>query len=357
MAIGCRENYRAIDPMPSEPPRKPTLGRLEKIDLRTYWREEETEFTPWLAQGENIKLLGDAIGMDLEVLPQEQAGAAYVDILCRDRVSDRWVLIENQLEPTDHAHLGRLLTAMAGLQAATVIWLASQFTLEHRAALNWLNQITQAEYYFLGLEIELWRIGKSALAPKFNVVVQPQISLQTVATEEKLTEAQRRHLEFWSGMCEMLERRGSIVKPGEPAIERSMSFAIGRAGFRLYTDVDGESDCLSVGLLLSSEDAKPYFHLLEDDRQAIENEMGTALEWEPQNNDLGYTIACVLAEADLGVREQWADYYQWLCAYLEQFYEVFVDRIKRLNANDYQPLPDYSFNPLQNPAILPGSQT
>ncbi|HEY9644001.1 MAG TPA: DUF4268 domain-containing protein [Coleofasciculaceae cyanobacterium] len=341
--------------MPSEPSRKLTLGRLEKVDLRTYWHEEAAEFTPWLAQVENIKLLGESIGIALEVVPQEQMSVS-ADILCRDVDSDRWVLIENQLEPTDPTHLGRLLTAMAELQAATVIWIASSFTPEHQAALNWLNHMTQEEFRFFGLEIELWQIGKSALAPKFNLIVQPHTQRQSVVKEERLTESQRRQLEFWSGMCEQLERRGSIVKPGEPSVESIMSFAIGRAGFRLYTRVDEADACLAVGLLLSSEDAKPYFHLLEEDRQAIEDEMGTALEWEPQTDDLGYSIACVLAEADLAEREQWTAYYQWLCAYLEQFHEVFADRVKRLNANDYQPLPDYSFNPLKDPAILPSSQ-
>jgi Domain of unknown function (DUF4268) len=322
--------------------------------LRTYWREEDAEFTPWLAQVDNLKLLGESTGLDLEVVSQVQAGIC-ADILCRDLASDRWVLIENQLAPTDHAHLGRLLTAMAGLQASTVIWLASHFTPEHQAALNWLNQMTSEEFRFLGLEIELWRIGKS-VAPKFNLVVQPHTAWQATAEEAGLTEAQRQHLEFWSGLGEQLERRGSIVKPGEPSVEDILSFAIGRAGFRLYTRVDADEACLAVGLLLSSEDAKAYFHLLEEDRQAIEDEMGTPLEWEPQTERLGHSIACVLAEADLTVREQWNDYYQWLCAYLEQFYEVFADRVKRLNADDYQPLPDYSFNPLKNPAILPDSQ-
>ncbi|MBI4780331.1 MAG: DUF4268 domain-containing protein [Oscillatoriophycideae cyanobacterium NC_groundwater_1537_Pr4_S-0.65um_50_18] len=383
--------------MPSEPSQKLTLGRLEKVDLRTYWCEEDAEFTPWLAQADNIKLLGEAIGMELRVpqepLHQELSGLPEVDILCQDS-SDRWVLIENQLEPTDHHHLGRLLTAMADLQANTVIWIASSFTPEHQTALHWLNRMTAPEVHFFGIEIELWRIGE-AVAPKFNLVIQPQRQEAIALTEaveilpesapsslpesppepppEILTDAQRQNLEFWRGLCHQLERRGSIIKPSQPSTESSLSFAIGRAGFRLYTRL--ESNCspaqeapdrdeadllepeqsLTVGLMLLGEDAKPHFHLLEEDRQAVESEIGIPLAWDAQGENKSCLIYCGLAGIDLEDRDQWIEYYQWFCVYLEQFHDVFGDRIKRLNANNYQPAPDYSFNPLKSSAVLPGS--
>ncbi|MBE9178011.1 DUF4268 domain-containing protein [Oculatella sp. LEGE 06141] len=342
--------------MPSEPSKKLTLGRLEKVDLRTYWREENAEFTPWLAQEDNIKLLGDATGMELEVVSQEQTvGSFRADILCRDTATDRWVLIENQLEPTNHHHLGQLLTCAAGLQTVTVIWIASSFTPEHRAALDWLNQISQEQFHFFGLEIELWRIGKSALAPKFNVVSQPNGWTRTVAiaSDEELTTTQRHNLEFWSGLCKQLDRRGSIVKPGDPSTKSYMGFAIGRAGFRLYARADSEDHCLTVELLLSGEDAKPHFHLLEEEREAIEAEMGIELEWDNQTDANDCSIYRVLPDVDPTDQERWTEYYPWLCSYLEQFHEVFAERIKHINANDYRPLPDYSFNPLKKSNILP----
>ena len=366
--------------MTSKPSQKIPLGRLEKVDLRTCWNEEDAEFTLWLTQAENIKLLGDAIGMELEVLSQNQFNLLSSDILCRDPLSDRWVLIENQLEITDVTHLGQLLATMASLQAATVIWIAGSFTTEHRATLNWLNQMTLPEFRFFGLEIELWRIGKS-VAPRFSLVVQPTegIDVETeVADQEelaeelleelpeelpaRLTEEQEQNLEFWDGLCQQLERRGSIVKPSDPSTECDMSFAIGRAGFRLYTRINKEANCLSVGLLLSGEDAKPHLYLLEEEREAIETEVGVPLEWADSSHEKNsanqncYTYF-VLTEADFADRDRWKDYYQWLCLYLEQFHEVFADRIKHLNANDYHPLPDYSFNPLKPSAILPGSSS
>ena len=140
------------------------LGKLEPADLREAWTSEAGEFTPWLAKEENLALLGDTIGLELELEALEKnVGAFRADILCKDTASNSWVLVENQLERTDHTHLGQLLTCAAGLKAVTIVWIADRFTEEHRAALDWLNEITDDRFNFFGLEIELWRIGGSAL--------------------------------------------------------------------------------------------------------------------------------------------------------------------------------------------------
>src|SRR5882724_4545695 len=151
-----------------------SLGRLQKIDLREAWLSEASDFTPWLAEPENLKLLGEAIGIELECEAQEKdVGPFRADILCKDTTTDSWVLIENQLERTDHCHLGQLLTYAAGLTTVTIVWLAQRFTEEHRAALDWLNERTDEKINFFGLEVELWKIGDSPIAPKFNVVCKP----------------------------------------------------------------------------------------------------------------------------------------------------------------------------------------
>jgi Domain of unknown function (DUF4268) len=361
--------------MKSKPSQKIPLGRLEKVDLRTCWSEEGAEFTLWLAQAENIEMLGEALDMELKVISDSSEDDAGDRILCRDPINDRLVLIVHQLEATDSTTLGNLLTATANLRADTIIWIAGEVTAEHRTALSWLNQMTIADFHFFGVELELWRIGKS-MAPKFSLIVQPlewaeldsenlglsegnETAIEAIEAEcvEPLTETQLQNLEFWSGLCHQLERRGSIVKPSDPATESEMSFAIGRAGFRLCTRIDAELNCLSVGLLLSGEDAKPHLHLLEEEREAIEAEVGIPLEWDSSGDDKTNAknryIYCLLNEVDFADRDRWKDYQQWFCLYLEQFHEVFADRIKHLNANDYRPAPDYSFNPVKPSASLP----
>ena len=133
-----------------------TIGRLTKLELRDFWKSEADDFTPWLAGDENIKLLGETIGLELEVQEQEKnVGPFRADILCLDISNDNYVLIENQLEKTDHTHLGQLMTYASGLDAVSIIWIAQRFTEEHRAALDWLNSITDDKFNFFGVEVEL----------------------------------------------------------------------------------------------------------------------------------------------------------------------------------------------------------
>lgn len=156
------------------PPSVPSLGELVEVPLREIWSDEAASFTPWLAKPEHLKKLGDTLGMELEPEDEEvSVGPFSADILCKDTVDGSWVVIENQIEKTDHRHLGQILTYAAGLGAKTLVWVASKFTEEHRAALDWLNEHTSDEISFFGLEIEVWRIGDSAPAPKFNIVCKP----------------------------------------------------------------------------------------------------------------------------------------------------------------------------------------
>ena len=120
------------------------LGRLEPVDLREVWPNEESDFTPWLADQKNLAILGDALGMPLEFVAREEAVGPYsADILCRDSNDGTQVVVENQLESTDHDHLGKLLTYAAHLGARVVVWIAKSFTDQHRAALDWLNEVSE----------------------------------------------------------------------------------------------------------------------------------------------------------------------------------------------------------------------
>lgn len=127
------------------------LGRLAKVELRSIWTSESRDFTPWLAQPENIAILGETTDLDLEVVGEEQSVGPYsADIVCTDTATGDTVLIENQLEKTDHTHLGQIITYASGLDASCVIWIAARFTEEHRSALDWLNEQTPQGISFFG---------------------------------------------------------------------------------------------------------------------------------------------------------------------------------------------------------------
>ena len=190
-----------------------SLGRLERVQLRDIWETEDRDFTPWLAREEHLQILGDTIGLELELEAQEKdVGPFRADILCKNTLDDSWVLIENQIERTDHKHLGQLMTYAAGLDAVTIIWVASKFTEEHRSALDWLNKITDTDFRFFGLEVELWRINDSIPAPKFNVISQPNDWSSTVSRaarkieEEGLSPSQELQLKYWSHLSAFYQR-------------------------------------------------------------------------------------------------------------------------------------------------------
>ena len=148
------------------------LAKIERVDLREAWPNEARDFTPWLA--EHIGELAEVLGMDLELRETEAAVGGYsLDILATDLNQNRPVIIENQLEDTNHDHLGKLLTYAAGHDANVIVWLTRKFRDEHRQALDWLNQRTNAETQFFGVAVELWRIGGSPPAPHFNLVATP----------------------------------------------------------------------------------------------------------------------------------------------------------------------------------------
>ncbi len=386
---------RAIARMSSEQPAKPSLGRLEKIDLSHYWKTDESDFTRWLTQDENIKLLGDAIQMELEVvLDATQVEELQSDLLCRDLATDRWVLIGNQLKPADDSHLGRLLTYGADINVSAIVWIASQFLPEHRTTLSWLNQITRTVRFF-GLEIELWRIGATAMAAKFNLVTPLkektlpalqelpeqassvlQSDVQTTSQknfiedavqaesieeepieeepiEEPLSDIQQQNLNFWSSLCDALEQRGSIIKPSSPEIDDRLSFTIGRAGFRLYAAIDRAIASLQAGLYLFDEDAQAYFGLLLERQDLVEAEMETPLTWDNHTDEQNCSIYMTLIEVDLDKQDCWPEYIHWLCECLEQFHETFSERVKVLNATSFKETLKTVYNPLQNSLILP----
>jgi len=314
------------------------LGRLEQIaDLRDTWASEAGAFTPWLAREDNLTLLGDAIGIDLELAATEkEVGPFRADIFCKDTATSDWVLVENQLARTDHTHLGQLLTYASGLKAVTIVWIADSFTEEHRSALDWLNEITNDRFNFFGLEIELWRIGDSPIAPKFNVVCEPNDWSRTVAVgPNELSKTRLLQLAYWSQLREALTERGSVVKPQKPHPQAWTGFAIGRAGFGLWAGMNTQKNFVRIGMSCYGHNGTAHFQILQEDKEAIEQELGEALNWEPLPGRKESRVTLALSSVDPMNRDEWPGQQGWMVEKLEKFHGVFSPRIKKLNATDY----------------------
>lgn len=317
----------------------PKLGRLERIDLRTAWKNEATDFTPWLAREDNVRLLGDTLGLDLEVQQQEaQVGPFRADLLCRNTADNTLVLIENQLERTDHGHLGQLFTYAAGLDAVTVIWIASRFTEEHRAALDWLNRITHEGFHFFGLEIELWRIGESEPAPKFNIAAKPNDWSKVVAEARSgggsLTAGQQKQVEFWTDFGKVIEETGAQWKVPKPQASSWVGYGIGRSGFGMYPTVSVNADWVAVRVTMNDPDANAYFHLLHDQREEIEQALGFAVDWQ-EKPGRGHCTIEAQRTGKLSREKERRKLMEWMLETMDAFERVLRPRIKALDAGDW----------------------
>jgi hypothetical protein len=316
------------------------LGKLEKVDLKTIWENEAYNFTPWLAQKENLELLGDAIGIELELEAQEKnVGPFRADILCKNTSDESLVLIENQLERTDHKHLGQLLTYAAGLQSVVIVWVASKFTEEHRKALDWLNEITDKRFSFFGLEVELWKIGNSLAAPKFNIVSQPNNWSKIVAQaaknidDQETSETKGLQYRYWQNFISYLENSSSKLRPQAPSPKHWLTFSIGRSGFHVNALLNTITNRIGVELVIADKDGeKSFYYLLVNDKEVIEREVGSALEWR-ENPEKNRSSILLFFNANPAEEANWSSQNQWLKNTLEKFDTVFRVRIRNLAAD------------------------
>lgn len=310
----------------------PALGKLESVELRKVWNSESGDFTPWLAQEENLKILGDTIGLDLqEVIQEQRVGLFRADILCKDTVTDDYVVIENQLETTDHTHLGQLMTYAAGLDAVTIVWIASSFTDEHRAAIDWLNRITNEHFNFFALEIEVWRVGNSLPAPKFNIISQPNEWVKPVPALTGMGILQQ---EYWGALRDLLQQRNSIIKPRSPQPQNWTDFAIGHSYVAISAVCNSQDNSIRVGLTLAAPYGRNIIQQLISSKEQIEEEFGAALTWDYKPDRQQAYIMISKADCDIRDRNSWSEHHTWMVNMLEKFNRVFRERVRRLKVKD-----------------------
>lgn len=317
------------------------LGRLEKISLRHAWPDEAQNFTPWLAEDTNLALLGETLGIQLEVeAVEKQVGPFCADILAKEMGSERWVLIENQIEPTDHRHLGQLLTYAAGLDARTIIWIAESFREEHRAAIDFLNRATTEDFAFFGVQVELFRIGESAPAPIFSLVGKPnnwskRAQAAKQVAQGELSPAQQLNREFWT---QLISRAATTYPPlGVRSPYKSSWQAAERlfSNSQLYVDANAAFTAtgrLRVEIYLGGRLAKAAFRHLSAEKDAIEGQFGAPLDWEelPQGQDS--RIAFYMpGEQRKEQKESWSAQQSWILLNLPKLSGVFRSKLASLS--------------------------
>ena len=322
------------------------LKQLTPVDLSEVWETESQHFTPWLAKEENLMLLGETLGMELEFEAQEKnVGDFRADMLCKNIVDNSWVIIENQLEATDHRHVGQLLTYAAGLDAHTVIWIAKTFRQEHRAMLDWQNRITDERYRFFGIEVKVWQIGDSERAVQFDVVSSPNDWSRSVsrdtrhAANQEFSDRHQWRIRYWTGLREFMVDNDSSVNCPTPT-GSNLRLSIGRTYFTVYACLASSKREISVRLYMAGDFAKAHYHLLKEQQEEIHTEFGETLEWHELPENERSRISLSKADTDPLEENDWPHQYEWFTAKLELFDEVFRERIRGLDAADWIPEDD-----------------
>ena len=257
------------------------LGKLQEVDIRTVWPHEQYDFSNWLAQEENIKELGDTLNLSLtDVETEKFVGNYRCDILCKDEITGKNVLIENQLEPTNHDHLGKIITYASGLDATVVVWIVSSARDEHSSAIEWLNKHTDEEIAFFLLEVHAYKIGTSDPAPQFTIIEQPNDFVKTVkavAKNTELNESQKSRLEFWTLFNEAVDARGKPFNKRKVTTDHWYNVAIGSSEANLSIDLVNKEHKIRVSLWIS--DNKELFDGLYQKKDEIEDVLGLELDW------------------------------------------------------------------------------
>jgi Domain of unknown function (DUF4268) len=311
------------------------LGKIERVNIRDIWKNEAQDFTPWLCQPENLTALSKAVGFELEFQEKEfHIGDFRLDILARVKQSGEPVVIENQFSKTDHWHLGQLLTYAAGVGegggAKVVIWLAEDFAEPHRSALDWLNRVTDPSIQFFGIEIELWRIGLSEPAPRFNLVCRPNISQKQLSQQTALSATDLLYQDFWKGFLVLCAKEGSTLRlPSLPPAQSWLSTAIGKTGFGVNLNARKRTKDLECQLWIDGA-ATSAFPAILAKRDEIVSKLGPQVGFDEMSKS-----ACKVFETstgDITDREQWPAMFRWLKERGEAYTSLFTPLVKQLKS-------------------------
>ncbi|MBS1263419.1 MAG: hypothetical protein MAG715_00600 [Methanonatronarchaeales archaeon] len=314
----------------------PEFASLKSQEVRNYWKHEAQDFTPWLAdeiRKEGTSDLEDALGLDLEIIEEEKSVGRYnVDILAEVVDDNRKVVIENQLNTSNHDHLGKAIAYASGVDADIIAWISPRFHDEHRDAVQWLNESSREGVDLFAIRLEVWRIGESKPAVRLNPVAEPsEWKEKAQRSKGELTETKKLQEEFWTEFRDIIEERSTALSARKPKPQHWYNNPIGKTGFKLTFSINSRDEEIRTSLIIP-DDAEAYWQLAEE-KDEIDAEFKENLSWnEPEETRSGKERSKILAtrHADITNKNNWEEYLNWLLEHGERFHEVFYDRIQRL---------------------------
>lgn len=258
------------------------LGKLVEVDIRKLWSHEQYDFSNWLAEKENLELLNEAIGLTLSEVEKEVFVGSYrCDLVGKDEVTGEKVIIENQLETSNHDHLGKIITYASGLDASVIVWIVKEAREEHRSAIEWLNNNTSTSINFFLIEVHAYQIGDSLYAPKFEIVEKPNGFIKNAKSQGgsgEYNRSQSERLEFWNRFNEILVDRGKPFNVRKATTDHWYDVAIGVSGVHVSMTLVNKEGCIGIELYIS--DDKELYDQLESSKDEIESKLGLQLDWQ-----------------------------------------------------------------------------
>lgn len=305
------------------------LSTLEEIkDLRTVWPHEASDFTPWLSQDDNIGILSDAVGIEITVDETESSvGDFNVDIFASETGTERKVIIENQLEDSNHDHLGKLITYASGKSANVIIWLVKHAREEHRAAIEWLNNHTDDDVGFFLCEIKLYRIGTSEPAVKFEVIEKPNDWTKEVKKREPISGGKQQRYDYWVAFQDHAFKDSQFAKyfnRRKASTHNWLNFSIGSSACYLAVSQIRKRNELYVELYISED--KELFHELWSKKATIEAEAGLTLEWKELPEKKASRIG-IKKDVDFSDKGQWDSQFDWIMDVMLKMKKAFKKHI------------------------------
>ena len=319
----------------------PNLGTIVEVDIKEIWPHEAQSFTPWLLK--NAGELAKVLHIDFELSHNEHAVGNYsLDLIGKDSITGDVIIIENQLEQSDHSHLGQLLTYAAGTEAVNVVWIAPTFREEHRAALDWLNSRTDERTRFFAVEVGVIKIdGQGAAAPMFKLVAQPNNWNKTFklgnSSVEAVSEKSARYMDFWGKFLDSIStRQPGWTNSKTPATGNWMNLKSGTSAVTYGLNFPySPAPALRVELYLQDmnnpgKNLERYNYLL-DRKDEIEEHFGEKLSWEALEDKAAKRIAFYLSDAVFDDESRWPTYIDWFIETTLRFKSTFGSHIEPLS--------------------------
>jgi len=309
---------------------KKNLAKLQKIDLRDVWGIEP-DFTNWLAQKENLDLLGEEIGVDIKPIKTEaNVGQFKVDILAEEESSGRKIIIENQLEDTNHDHLGKIITYASGYDAEIIIWVVRDVREEHQRAVEWLNEHTDEKTGYFLIKVELWQIEGSNPAPKFDVLVSPNEWAKAIKASPaggELSDTKLQQLDFWTKFKGFVRAKDTRIRLQTPRPQHWYDVSMGSSEAHVALTINTRENLLGCEIYISRN--KELFKFLQERKEELEKEIGEQAEWV--DAAVASRIKIKKEIPDLFSQSEAENYYVWLYEKTVQFQKVFGRYFREFN--------------------------